>query len=222
MGTENPPSIWKVVAEPLAWMALDADALMDVDWAPVEPLPPFVCSDGTGPAEQQTTLRIVASTTRLCARFDCEDHDIWATMVRRDDPIYDEEVVEVFLAPGTEDPVDYYEFEVSPDGVLFDATIFNPDSDRFTMKGDPSWNCAGISWSARRWDAENRWHVVLTVPWSGLGCGTAPPRNWRANFFRIERPRDAEPEFSCWRPTNVSPADFHKPACFGSLVLPFD
>jgi hypothetical protein len=42
---------------------------------------------------------------------------------------------------------------------------------------------------------------------------------WRANFYRIERPHDAEPEFSCWSPTMSDPADFHKPAYFGVLEI---
>ena len=48
------------------------------------------------------------------------------------------------------------------------------------------------------------------------------PRIWRANFYRIERPRqppEAGPELTAWAPTLVSPADFHKPARFGLLVL---
>ena len=45
------------------------------------------------------------------------------------------------------------------------------------------------------------------------------PDTWRANLYRIERPRDAAPEYSCWSPTLTDPADFHKPARFGVLRL---
>ena len=50
--------------------------------------------------------------------------------------------------------------------------------------------------------------IVLLVAWL-----------WRGNFYRIERPHDAEPEFSGWSPTMTDPADFHKPAYFGILEL---
>lgn len=216
----NTDGAWHVAAEPGAWAGLDAAALALADWGGIRKLPPFLLSDGTGEAVQQTDVRLVASATRLCVRFDCEDQDIWATLKHRDDPLYEEEAVEVFLAPGEADPVHYFEFEVSPDGVLFDATIANPDSNRATMQGDAGWDCPGIRWCANRWDAENRWDAILEIPWAGLACCCPPPALWRANFFRIERPRAAEPEFSCWRPTCVTPPDFHQPACFGLLVLP--
>ena len=136
MGEPDADSLWKVAAEPASWADQDADALLGSDWTEIQPLPPFVHSDGSGKATFQTAARLVASSKRISIRFDCEDPDIWATMTERDDPIYEEEVVEVFLSAGDADPTDYFEFEVSPDGVLFDATISNPDSDRSTMKGD--------------------------------------------------------------------------------------
>ncbi|MGK0185280.1 MAG: hypothetical protein ACI9R3_001056 [Verrucomicrobiales bacterium] len=221
MGEPVIDPIWKVAPKPADWAVQDANKLLGSDWTAVQPLPAFLLADGSGKATFQTTARLVASEDRLCLRFDCDDPDIWATMTERDDPIYEEEVVEVFLAAGDADPTDYFEFEVSPDGVLFDATISNPDSDRTTMKGDAAWDCAGITWAAKRRDADDQWSAVLTIPWKGLGCDAAPPHHWRANFFRIERPRKSgEPEYSCWKPTNVSPADFHKPASFGHLLLP--
>lgn len=220
MSDETSESIWKVTAEPIGWAAQSAKKLLTADWSAIPALPAFIRSDGSAKAKDQTTVRLVASADRFCVRFDCDDPDIWATMKDRDDPIYEEEVVELFLAAGDADPADYFEFEVSPDGVLFDATIANPDSDRTTMKGDAEWNCEGITWAAERRDAEDHWGATITIPWAGLGCDSGLPHHWRANFFRIERPRGGEPEYSCWKPTNVSPADFHKPASFGHLLLP--
>src|SRR5918912_1166835 len=92
-------------------------------WAQVLAITPFRLADGSGPAVQQTVLRVCADAWMLYVRFECEDRDIWGTYTRRDDPIYDEEVVEVFIAPGLEDPIRYCEFEVSPNGVLFDARV---------------------------------------------------------------------------------------------------
>ena len=113
------------------------------------PLPPFLLADGSGLAVQQTTVRLAWDEAALHVRFDCADRDAWGTFTRRDDPIYQEEAVEVFLAPGAADPARYFEFEVSPRGTLFDAIVWNPDSDRATMRADPAWDCPhfhGISW----------------------------------------------------------------------------
>ena len=158
----------------------------------------------------------------LFIRFDCQDRDIWGTYSERDDPIYDEEVVEIFLAPGPETPVDYYEIEVSPNGVLLDVKIHNPGSSRNTLLADFSWNCPGIRWTAQRDDTRHVWSATLTIPWSGVGAGDVLSPIWRANLYRIERPRDSSPEYSCWSPTMSDPADFHRPEYFGFFDLVTD
>ena len=183
-------------------------------------LPPFQLADGGGPAAQRTQGRLCWDERALHVRFDCEDRDAWGTWRDRDDPVYEEEAVEVFLAPGAEDPVRYFELEVSPLGTLFDATIHNPTSRRADMTGDPSWDCPGLRWAAGAGTARQDWRALLAIPWAGLlPPGEGLPRIWRANFYRIERPRDDHPEFSGWSPTLTRPADFHKPARFGVLEL---
>jgi hypothetical protein len=199
-------------------------------WAvrPVEPaswswdgpaLPSFSRADGSGPARQQTVAHVCADAQVLYVRFDCDDRDIWGTYERRDDPIYDQEAVELFISPGAATPVRYYEFEVSPNGVLLDAAIYNPTALRADIEVDLSWNCPGIHYEAGRDDRAGHWWASMIIPWHAIAPGDELPATWRANFCRIERPRDAEPEFSCWSPTMTEPADFHKPAYFGTLHL---
>src|SRR4029453_108241 len=132
----------------------------------------------SGPALQQTRVRLCSDEAALYVRFDCEDRDAWGTYGRRDDPIYEEEAVEVFLAPGEADPARYFEFEVSPLGVLFDARIHNPTSLRADLVGDPSWDCQGRRWAAGRGTERQDWWAVLSIPWAGLGAGD-PPKVWR-------------------------------------------
>ncbi|HEV2852663.1 MAG TPA: carbohydrate-binding family 9-like protein [Thermoanaerobaculia bacterium] len=199
-------------SDPAAW-----------EWGRVQAFPRFVLADGSGPAVQQTRLRVCWDGEALYVRFDCEDRDAWGTYERRDDPVYEEEAVEVFLAPGEEDPTRYFEFEVSPLGTVFDARIHNPTSRRADMTADPSWDCPGLRWAAGRSRKRQDWWAVLAIPWAGLLSAVEElPKVWRANFYRIERPRngaESEPELSAWSPTLTRPADFHKPARFGVLEL---
>ncbi|MFL6194171.1 MAG: carbohydrate-binding family 9-like protein [Thermoanaerobaculia bacterium] len=188
-------------------------------WEEIPCLPAFQLADAGAPAVHQTRARLCWDDEALHVRFDCEDLDAWGTFSRRDDPIWREEAVEVFLAPGPDDPVDYFEFEVSPLGVLFDATIHNPTSLRADLKGDPSWDCPGVRWSAGPGGLRQDWWAEISIPWRGLVPAGDIPRLWRANFYRIERPRGGEAEFSAWSPTRTAPADFHKPAYFGLLEL---
>lgn len=183
-------------------------------WGEIAPAS-LTLADGSGAPEQATAVRLCWDDEALHVRFDCEDRDAWGTFRHRDDPLWQEEAVEVFLAPGEEDPVRYLEIEVSPLGVLFDARIHNPTGLRADLTADLSWDCPGLRWQAGRGPQRQDWWAELSIP-----LGTAnPARLWRANFYRVERPRDGAPEFTCWSPTLATPADFHRPARFGLLEL---
>ncbi len=215
-------------------LAVDVDPgpASGVDWDLLPALPPFLLADGSAPAAQATSVRLAWDGAALHVRFDCADRDSWGTYLRRDDPLYEEECVEVFLAAGAVAPAAYLEFEVSPRGTLFDARVENPDGRRNTMRVDSTWDCPGLRWSAGQVTPGGDWWAELAIPWAALqpespeppasGGGPGAPSVLRANFYRIERPRhpfEVEPEFSCWSPTLTTPADFHKPARFGRLEL---
>jgi len=195
----------------------------DWQWTAGVSLPPFQRANGSGPATWATTTRLCYNSQALFVRFDCVDPDIWGTYTQRDDPIYDEEVVELFIAPAAtaeeRRPERYYELEISPNGVLLDVLIQNPTGDRADLQADFGWDWPDLRWGARRDDAGQQWSAFLAVPWVALTATDPLPRYWHANFYRIERPRSGTPEFSCWSPTMTDPADFHKPAYFGMLAL---
>ena len=205
--------------------ARSASSWLDASfWERAGAVGPRRLADGSGVAAQRTEVRLAWDARGLYVRFECADRDAWGTYRRRNDPIYLEEVVEVFLAPGEAAPRRYWELEVSPLGTLFDAWIDNPDGRRDTLRADPGWDCPGLRWEVGRGGAREDWWAALALPWSALspdaGPGGPPPALWRANLYRIERPRDGSPpEFSAWSPTLADPPDFHRPARFGSLEL---
>ena len=159
-----------------------------------------------------TAVRLGVRGGALLVRFDGRDRGVVATLTGRDDPLWKEDVFEVFLTPH-DPPTVYYEFEVNPLGALFDARIQSPDGRRQTMKADVSWNCPGFSARVRR--RKDRWSAVLTIPLAPLGGEKTAA--WRANFYRIDR-GDTE-EYSAWSPTGADPPDFHLPGRFGYLAL---
>jgi len=184
-------------------------------WSTIAALPLRRAQDG-GTVAQATAVRVAHDGERLLVRFDCDDRDVWATRTKRDDALWEEEVVEVFLAPGAGDPMAYVEIQVNPLGTIFDARVANPEGRRETMRVDRSWDLRGIAVAIER--SRTGWSASIGLPWNELTLGEPPPV-WRANFFRIERPRDGEGEFSCWSPTRVDPPDFHKPRSFGRLLV---
>jgi hypothetical protein len=187
------------------------------DWPWVEPLPPLELADGSGRARRQTRIRLLHDLRALYVSFDCEGSAPQATLTQRDDPLWQEDVVEVFLAPGAGQPVHYHEFEVNPLGALFDAAVHNPDSRRETLRVDASWDCPGVRWTASL--TPSGWWAALELPWAGLLTDAPRPTVWRGNFFRIDRPAEGAAEFSCWSSTHTRPADFHRPASFGVLRI---
>ena len=200
-------------------------ALDEAAWLAAEPASAFMLSAGSGPPRLPTEARLCWDETHLYVAFSCRDTDIWGTYTQRDEPLFDEEVVEIFLCP-TGNLQHYYEFEVNPRGTVFDAKVFNPELDRRTMLVDREWDAAGLRTAVRvagtlgqRDDHDLGWIAELAIPFADLGLPSPPTPNeqWRMNLYRIER-GEVE-EFSAWSPTLKSPPDFHVPSRFGTLVF---
>jgi len=174
--------------------------------------------DGGAPA-LATRVELLDDGENLDVRFDCDDPEPWSTLTARDAPLWQEEVVELFVAPGAETPRRYVELELNPAGALFDAVVDSPRGDRNGMHVDLDWSCAGLETKVLSRPDGSGWSARFVVPWRALAghADLARATTWRANFFRIDRPRDAPAEFSAWSPTGVRPADFHRPARFGIL-----
>ncbi len=205
---------------------ISIDGKLD-DWEGIPTVGDFILSDGSGPARFQTHARMCWDDAHLYISFESIDPDIWGTFFERDEPIYEEEVVEAFIDPDSDLKV-YYEFQTSPHGTLFDAIIHNPTGDRKDMTGDTSWNCEGWKSSVRvdgtlsfRNDLDTSWTVEWAIPFASLGAMPHTPPDdgdeWRINLYRIDRtPKD---EYSCWSPTLAVPANFHVPTQFGKIVF---
>ncbi|MGE5414401.1 MAG: carbohydrate-binding family 9-like protein [Syntrophomonadaceae bacterium] len=177
--------------------------------------PVFLRDAMTGAApRRRTALRVGLRVGVLCIRFDGRDAGVVATHTRRDAPLWEEDVYEVFLSP--QDPAHhYYEFEVNPLGTLFDARVESPNLRREDMTVSTGWDCDG--YSARVTTRPGRWSAALRIPLAALGPESPPAGRWRANFYRIDR--GAPDEYSAWSPTFADPADFHVPERFGYLTI---
>ena len=151
--------------------------------------------------------------------FSGADDHIHATYHHRDDPLYEQDVVELFLAP--ERLTRYFEFEISPLGVIFDAIIDSPDGIRATMHAEKSWTCEGLVVAVRKVIESSgvmTFDTLIRIPFASLGRGTpAEGEVWRANFFRIDRHTEHGDEYSAWQPTLKAPPDFHVAAAFGAV-----
>jgi hypothetical protein len=181
-----------------------------------------------GPPAYRTTFRAAWSSAALFIRFDCEDDRPWHTLTRRDDPIWDEEVVEIFLDPAREG-TPYAEVEISPANVVCDLRVTQPWPG---LRADRDWDWAGLDAEVRAGVAGGgRWTALARLPWEGLvslspkAASRVPPQpgdRWRFNVFRIKRPGGPQaPErgavYAAWSvPDGPS---FHVPAVFRDFVF---
>jgi len=160
--------------------------------------------------QQATTVRLRRDDAALHLEFVCVDAEPWATITQRDGPLWEEEVVEVFIDP-VGDRECYFEIEVNPLGTVVDLVLRR---NRSGYARDFAWDCEGLTVDVVQ--TVDGWRTNLSFPFTALTDG--PPgtgTEWRLNFTRIDRPRNRERELSAWVPTLL--ATFHAPERFGLL-----
>ncbi len=129
-------------------------------------------------------------------------------MTARDEPLYREEVVEVFIDP-VGDLESYFEIEVNPLNTVLDLVLRKT---RSGYRKDAAWNCEGMVTRVERDD--HSWTTHLKIPFDSLGPDLPMlEKPWRVNFTRIDRPKDGPRELSAWSPPGRP--NFHTPERFG-------
>jgi hypothetical protein len=183
-----------------------------------------------GPAAYETKFRALWSEAGLALRFDAKDPSPWHTMTRRDDHLWDEEVVEVFLDPDRSGR-NYYELEISPANVVCDVRMVSPSPNK---EMDLGWNLEGLETKVLDRKSAGKtegWTATAFLPWSGFAplpsakAVALPPKAgdaWRFNLFRIERqggpaaPTKGAVEVAWSKPPGES---FHVPEVFRDFVF---
>ena len=194
---------------------------MDDPWATPAGCSPVRLRRATDAAAPRLATSVAAwyDDRYLSLLYSAADDHIRATYHSHDDPLYEQDVVEVFLAP--DGLVRYFEIEVSPHGIIFDATIDSPNGTRDGLRADRGWTCEGLFVALRtvtESDGAMSVDTVLRIPFAAIGRPTpAQGETWRGNFFRIDRHPEHGDEFSAWQPTLKTPPDFHVAAAFGVL-----
>ncbi|GIQ68809.1 hypothetical protein DUZ99_13775 [Xylanibacillus composti] len=166
------------------------------------------------PPNLATTVQAVWNDWGVFFRFDCKDSYILSTYQHRDAPLYEEDAVEIFLSPDG-NMERYYEFELSPRNVIFDALIANDLQGHCSF--DAAWDCEGMQSDVSVDLDAQRVQYECAMPFSALGRERpVEGEEWKINFFRMDHsPSSDEVELSAWQPTGVR--YFHVPEKFGIL-----
>jgi hypothetical protein len=137
-----------------------------------------------------TQAALAWDDTNLYAAFACIDPEPWGTLMQRDQHLWNEEVVEVFLDPDG-DGQNYPELEVSPHNIVVDLLIPRRPGQSTDPNEAARWDIKGLQTAVSKHSAG--WTVEIAIPWASLtGSGTtSAPRQgdrWRVGLYRIERP----------------------------------
>lgn len=134
-----------------------------------------------------TEAAVTWDDTHVFVAFACTDAEPWSTFASRDDRLWEQEVVEVFLDPDG-DGRRYAELEVSPHNVVVDLLIAAPGAAGPDAR---RWDIAGLQTAVRR--HARGWVAEMAIPWASLGEAgvTSAPAGgdqWRVGLYRIDRP----------------------------------
>lgn len=181
---------------------------------------PLVSSMTGGRVRYATVARLLWDDRNLYVAFECEDDEVFSRPGRKDDdPIYEDEVVELFVDPAGARR-DYAEIEVSPANVVFDARFATWRSDLAVARAWTSGARTAVEVHRGR-EGDRGWTVEMAVPLEALRGAARPPRpgdRWRMNLFRLEtHNRAGVAEGQAFSPPLRG--DFHALDRFGWLVF---
>lgn len=171
-----------------------------------------------------TTIAACYNDTAVYFAFICNDPDIWSSYTQRDEYLWKEEAVEIFIDTDN-DRETYVEIEVSPANIIFDSFITNPKN--IDVPATALFDLPGIKSAVRingtlnsSIDKDSNWVVEVAVPFKDLSIKNSvqvsSKTEIRINFFRLDRNHGMEPKSYAWSPTG---GRFHNPAVFGRLIF---
>jgi hypothetical protein len=175
-----------------------------------------------GPTKYRTEAKLLWDDTYVYVAFTCQDEDVWTTYTQHDEPLYNQEVVEMFIdADG--DGKTYNELEISPANVTFDAYF---PSHREDLPKAITWE-SGMKTAVvvdgtlnDPNDVDKGWTAEAAIPIAKLAAVPhVPPLvgdKWRINLYRLDWSNNRKVnEGSAFSPVFIG--DFHNLPRFGWL-----
>jgi hypothetical protein len=197
--------------------------LNDAAWRAAEPVTfVFPWADQTG-KKQKTVARLTWDNDNLYVAYECEDSDIIAVHTERDDPTYQDDAVELFIAPPGVKNL-YVGLEMNARAVLYDYIYAFPQRilKNYDLRGvqlatsiNGTLNVTG--------DQDQGWNLEVAIPWRSFADLADDPvpkigDRWIANMNRWD---GTEPNrrLSQWSDSGMLKPDPHNPDRFGYLLF---
>lgn len=219
-GPQGSPDISRyVVQRTLGPINIDG-VLNEPSWKAAVGTGPFRLNDASGLPQSRVEARMLWDDQSLYFAFECADADLFATMKNRDEHLWQEEVVEIFIDPDG-DERNYIELEVNPLGTFIDLFVLKPVvAIPYGSYNIPAkWAVQADGTVSDSSNKDKGWTVELSLPLKeAVTAPNVPPKEgdkWRLNLYRIER-KPVE-QYAAWSPT-LKPS-FHTPSRFGEVTF---
>jgi uncharacterized protein (DUF362 family) len=173
-------------------------------------------TDFAGSSTGKTThARFLWSASALYALFEIEGTDLHVDASKPVNVdrarLYDEDCVEMFLAPQGRYAKKYDEIELGPRGHFLDLRI-----DRLSRAGDVAWS-SGVETKTHVDEAAHRARIEARIPASDVVAALKPGTEIPLGLFRME---GTSPRlYLAWSPARTAKPDFHVFDAFGKLVI---
>lgn len=197
-------------------LELSPAALNRDEWMKAGPVRLTRYWSGTeAPPSRHAEARMLWSDRALLVRFVCRQAEPLVVgshpeLTRKTQGLWDRDVCELFIAPGSAVPRRYLEFEAAPTGEWLDLAIRYEEGERRT-----DWNFNSGMTTAARID-EGSITIAFSIPWTAFEREPRSTERWRANLFRCVG-RDPDRGYLAWQPTRTPQPNFHIPEAFGWL-----
>jgi hypothetical protein len=218
-----PPYLVRRASGPIA---IDG-AASEKDWEAAPSSPEFTSAEGGREVKGATRARLLWDDAYLYAFIQVEDSDVHSQYKAQDDPMWKEDVVELFI-DADRNRRGYVELQVNPRNAHFDAWFPQTRA----QAGKPEWNSTMKSAVVihgtidDRSDEDRGWDAEIAIPLADVkGMEAAmkvntPPAvgdRWRLNVVRVDKPAKDPLAASSWNAIAI--ADFHALARMLTVVF---
>lgn len=169
----------------------------------------------------KTYVSLMRDDKYLKVFFYCENNHFTSSndYTKNNDTLYKQEVFEMFIANGCDNPIHYLEIEVNPNNAIFLAKIHNPSGVGGDSKTIEMLDCYLTSLSHKVKLNSDSWQGEFSIPLSLIDETSQKVRStfYRFNFYRVrlkKRPKkifwtcnSENSDFLCFRST----LSFEKP-----------
>lgn len=193
------------------------------EWSAASPAAEFIFPwDSQTGEKQKTRARLLWDDKFLYVAYEASDTDITAQVQGRDEFVYRDDTVEIFLNVKPSQTKVYYCAEVSVRGVVMDYVCIG--GQYYMRRYDFEGMQVGVSVDGTlnmRGDRDRGWSLEMAIPWKNFADVAQPPRVGTVYTANLNRWDGTDPDrrLSVWADSKLNWPHPHAPANFGELVF---